>query len=466
MKTKFYLLPILFLIFIFGACEREEVDLSQPFVAAFEKQSHDYSQISGEKEMKIVFSETAKTNGSVIINITAQNAEYGVDFDLFPQPQNSILELPFLAGQSGVRFKFFNLIFPFNSDDKSVLLEIRQINYAGKTAIQGYTTSSISFERSLGTSIAPGIGGPNQGDQVYIDLSTEVVTNVRRDSWDLGFSGGEHARVAINGSVYMAVKNLEVTNIDAVTQAGVQGFFNEVAIGTFDPENTNYVDAPNGNILQTAIAEISENPEENKVYLVNLGYEVGTAIPGLGSVAVAGNARGWRKIRILKDGENYTLQYANLNSTTHQEVTITRNEAFNFTFFSFNTQSIVNVEPEKSKWDLNFTVFTNEIDGAGSYGYSDFVINNIKAGIKAYRVNTSTKTYANYNLADVNDANFLDDQRVIGGEWRDVFTGAAFTDRFYILKDFDGNYYKIRMLAFINEGGIRGYPKFEYQLLQ
>lgn len=464
MKTKFYFL-ILTLVLL-ASCDRDETDLSQPFVAAFEKTSYDFSQIQGEKEMKLVFSENAQSGGSVQIRVNAQNAQYHVDFTTFPEATNGIMEIPFAAGQREVNFIFKNLIFPFDSDDKSVLLEIVQINYTGATSIQGYKTSLISFERSLGTSLLPEVGGPNQGDQVYIDLSTELATKVRRDSWDLGFYAGEHFRVVINGSVYMAAKNLGVTNIDAVTPASVSSFQNEVAVGTFDPENTNYVDAPTGDILQTAISEISNNADDNKVYLVNLGYKVGTATPNVGSVAVAGDPRGWKKIRILRNGDNYVLQYADLASTTHQEVTIAKNEAFNFTFFSFNTNSIVNVEPEKSKWDLNFTVFTNEIAGAGSYGYSDFVLNNGKAGVKVYRVNTSFKSYANYALIDVDEASFLDDQRVIGAEWRDVFTGTAYTDRYYVLKDFDGNYYKIHMLAFVNQGGVRGFPKFEYKLLQ
>lgn len=38
----------------------------------------------------------------------------------------------------------------------------------------------------------------------------------------------------------------------------------------------------------------------------------------------------------------------------------------------------MSVEPTKTEWDLNFTVFTNEISGYGSYGYSDYVVNNVK----------------------------------------------------------------------------------------
>ena len=86
--------------------------------------------------------------------------------------------------------------------------------------------------------------------------------------------------------------------------------------------------------------------------------------------------------------------------------------------------------------------------------------------MKAYQVSTSTSTYEAFSLTNVVENNFVDDQRVIGADWRDVFTGTAYSNRFYILKDADGNYYKIRMLAFLNDAGVRGYPQFEYQLLQ
>ena len=269
----------------------------------------------------------------------------------------------------------------------------------------------------------------------------------------------------------MAAKQLESSNIDAVTLASVQQYQIQVAVGTFDPTNVNYIDAPNGSITQTAISEVSSTDADNKVYLVNLGYEVGTDIPNPGSVAIAGNPRGWKKIRILKSGSDYILQYADLTSTTHQEVKITKNDAYNFTFFSFKTQNVVNVEPEKTKWDLNFTVFTNEIVGSGSYGYSDFVLNNIKAGVKMYRVNNSTGSqvvnYANYTLENVQESSFVEDQRVIGADWRDVFSGTAYTDRFYVIKDGAGNVYKLKFISFHpTDGGTRGKPVIEYKLVK
>lgn len=466
MKFRIYAVALFFILFGINACQTDDSIPSQPFVIAFDKQSYDFSKIQDTQEIKLVFSEKATTSGSVLIRLNPTNATYGTDFSTLPVAQNNTLEIPFQAGQETLSFTFKNHIFPFDSDTKSIEMEVIEIRYDTETSIQGYTKSVISFERSIGAVVLPEVGGPNQGDQVFIDLSTEEITKARRDSWDLGFYGGDAFRVTINGSLYMAVKQLEATNIDAVTPASVQQFQSVVAVGTFDPTNQNYIDHPNGHLDQTAIAEISDNAEDNKVYLVNMGYTVGTSTPPVGSVAVAGDPRGWKKIRILKEGEDYLLQYADLNSTTHEEISISKNNAYNFTFFSLTTKNVVPVEPEKTKWDLSFTVFTNIIEGAGSYGYSDFVLNNLKAGVKLYRVSTSVKPFADYSFSDINDASFEDDQRVIGADWRDVFTGGAFTDRYYIIKDIDNNYYKIRMLGFLNDSGVRGYPKFEYQLLQ
>lgn len=473
MKAKLYFTAFLMVLGVLGACEPDDSIEALPFVAGFQKASYQFIDIREEQEMVLKFSKPAESAGSVTIKTSSENGVYGIDYSTTPAADaNGVFTLSFEVGQEQISFAYHNLMYPYDpevDDHKKMHFEIVQIDYAGFSNIQGYNTTQLSFDASLGGTLLPEIGGPNQGDQVYVDLSEETVTKVRRDSWDLGFYGGEHFRVVINGSIYMAARNLNVTDIDAVNQASVSAFQNEVAIGTFNPENENYIDAPSGNILETAIDEISDNEQDNKVYLVNLGYKVGTTIPPQGSVAITGDPRGWKKIRILRDGSGYKLQYADLNSTTHQEVSIAKNAAYNFTFFSFNTNQTVSVEPEKDKWDLGFTVFTNVIAGAGSYGYSDFVLNNIRAGIKAYRINVSLPLnihYAGFTKDKVDEALFQDDQRVIGADWRDVFTGTAYNDRFYVLKDHDGNYYKIRMLGFLSDNGHRGYPKFEYKLLQ
>ncbi|GGG37980.1 HmuY family protein [Bizionia arctica] len=330
-----------------------------------------------------------------------------------------------------------------------------------------------------GAAIEPQVGGPNEQNQVYIDLSTNTSTNVQRDTWDLGFYSGSEFRVAINGSIYMATAELTTFDIDAVnsSSAEVQALQPQVAVGTFNPDSMAFIDAPYGNINGTAIDAISDTDVENPVYLLNLGSEVGTTTPANGTVAVEGDARGWMKIRVLKSGNDYVLQYADLDATTHQEVTISKNPSYNFTFFSFNTESEVNVEPIKTQWDLNFTVFTNEVfagpDSYGAYGFTDFVVNNSKANAQAYMIDTEVETdltYNNFTLGDVIDSNFSNDQRSIGSSWRNgggpSSEPSLKTTVFYVVNDTDGNLYKLKFLALTNESGERGHPEFAYSLLQ
>lgn len=461
---KFTTLILCISVLVVSGCSKDDSLESDPFVVAFSSLSKNLMEIENEETITLVYSETAVQNGSVTIQISPENAIYGIDFSTLPAAINNVITLPIVNGevQNTIAFNKLNTAL---DETTEIEFAITTIDY-GNSNIQGNSNFLINASAALGGSINAEVGGPNEGNQVYVDLSSESTTLVQRDSWDLGFYNGDEFRVTINGSIYMATKALAETNIDAITEADVASIQPQVAIGTFNPSNAAYVDAPNGNILETAINEISDTDSENPVYLLNLGYEVGTVTPNVGSVAIAGDARGWKKIRILKSGEDYILQYANLNDTSHQEITISKNASHNFKHFSFNTNTLVDVEPQKEKWDLCFSVFTSVLPGAGSYGFSDFVFHNRKGGAVAYKVDTTAFAYNDFTLQDVINSNFSQDQTTIGSSWRSVFTGAVNTDRFYIIKDSNNNIYKLKFLGLTNSNGERGYPEFEYKLLQ
>lgn len=321
-------------------------------------------------------------------------------------------------------------------------------------------------------------GGPNLTNQVYVDLSTSQKTQARRDSWDFGFYSGADFRVILNGSIKMAVKQLETSNIDEVQTEDVS-----VNVGFSTVSTLGYVDNPTGvltgagNGEGTAIAEISANDADNKVYLVNMGFKVGTTTPNVGSEASTGDPRGWKKVRILRNGTTgYKIQVADLNATTHEEYVINKDTNYNFTFFSLDTNGTVSVEPAKDKWDLNFTTFTNYFAYEGgfiTYYFADFITSNTKGGTQAYEVLNTASTYDAFTINSVVDANFATsttDQRIIGSAWRNgggPSSGPSVKDdRFYVVKDAAGNLYKLKFLALTNDAGERGYPVFEFALLQ
>ncbi|GAA6773120.1 HmuY family protein [Flavobacterium sp. CGRL2] len=61
---------------------------------------------------------------------------------------------------------------------------------------------------SVGATIPASVGGANQPNQLYLDLSTGESKSINRQSWDFGFSSGSDFRVVINGSLKMAVKKI------------------------------------------------------------------------------------------------------------------------------------------------------------------------------------------------------------------------------------------------------------------
>lgn len=454
---------LLFSIAILTSCSKDALFIEDPFVVAFQETSGKLLDIDTQKDIKLIYSETAYEQSIVKIRITTENVLYGRDFITIPAAEGNELSVPININEIENKFQIVELNNSF-TDVMKITFSISSIEQDNAN-IQGNVSHELSDSAYLGGVFYPTIGGPNEPNQVYVDLSSNKETVVRRDVWDLGFYGGEEFRVTINGSLYMAVSALTNTDINSVNSLSVAALQPLVAVGTFDPENKVYVDGPNGNILETAISEISEDDFKNPVYLLNLGVEIGTAQPNTGSVAIAGESRGWKKIRILRDGNGYILQYADLDATTYNEISISKDADFNFSFFSFKTNKIVNVEPPKLQWDISFTVFTNILAQAGSYGFSDFSLHNRKGGVTSYSLVDNTISYKNFTAINVNETLFQESQIVIGSSWRNVFDGTANSNIYYVLKDANNNYFKIRFLDLTNENGERGFPRFEYTLL-
>ena len=454
---------LLFSIAILSSCSKDAIFIENPFVVAFKETSGKLLEIYQQKDIELIYSETAFEESVVRIRITTENVLYGRDFVTIPEAVGNELSLPIAINEIENKFQIVELNNSF-TDVMKITFSISAIEL-DNADIQGNVSHELSDSAYLGGVFYPTIGGPNEPNQVYVDLSSNKETVVRRDIWDLGFYGGEEFRVAINGSLYMAVSPLLSTDINSVNSLSVAALQPLVAVGTFDPGNEAYVDGISGNILETAISEITVDDSNNPVYLVNLGVEIGTVQPNTGSVAIAGQSRGWKKIRILRDGNGYILRYADLDATSYNEISISKDADFNFTFFSFKTNRIVNVEPQKLQWDIAFTVFTNSITGAGSYGFSDFCLHNRKGGASSYSLVDNNITYENFTTTNINDSLLQESQIVIGSSWRNVFDGTANSNIYYVLKDANNNYFKIRFLDLVNESGERGYPRFEYTLI-
>ncbi|MBR9855450.1 MAG: hypothetical protein GYB37_12885, partial [Algicola sp.] len=234
-----------------------------------------------------------------------------------------------------------------------------------------------------------------------------------------------------------------------------------------------FTDDAEGSLNGTAIAEVSTSAEENFVYIVNLGKEVPTEPAETGSIATTGADRGFMKIRVLTDGNSYTIQYADLSETESlNEVTIAKDATHNLTAFSLTHGETVSVEPAKDQWDINlsgvFTYYGYQGTLVAGLTYSDYILHNTMGGVGLYQITIEgdVPTYANFSRSDVEESSFVYNNRaVVGSGWRDAFGGVINEDVYYILKDADGNYYKFNFTAYTSAEGERGNYQFVYERL-
>ncbi|ASK32546.1 hypothetical protein CEY12_21740 [Chryseobacterium sp. T16E-39] len=338
-----------------------------------------------------------------------------------------------------------------------------------------------------GSVIDADVGGPTESDQVWIDLSdSKKLTTNKRTDWDIAFYTGDDYRVILNGSLAMAVAKIpNATNINAVKESDVANLKGIVQVGTFNPANMQYVDNPNGNFLtqSSGIDAIKENDADNPIYLVNLGRNLADPNSNIaaGSVSLSSDPRGWKKIQILRAPNGYKIRYADLNDLNYQEYIITKDTEYNFNFFNLKTGTPANIQPKKKNWDLAFTTFTNEVVdpatglSAGSYFYADFIITNITSGVSAYQVTVTgslDQAYNSFKLSNVDPTKLVsNDQRAIGDKWRtttgtsDVAGAFVYADRFFVLKDAEGFYFKLRFNKMKDPQGNRGHASFEFEPL-
>lgn len=470
MKKNFVLI-LTFVLLVFTACNSDDNEQSDVAVAFAEAS---YNLTSDATPIQIKFSKPASVAGTITIEYTETAVAYSTDYTTTPAATSKKIILPFAQNATSVEFTFNKIKNAAATEVKNVVFSITGTSFGAQ--ILGNKSIQINFNEaaSLGSVLAAEVGGPLEPNQVYVDLSSGKMTTIVRNSWDLGFYSGTDFRVVLNGSVKMAAKQLATTNIDEVQIS------DETMIISQGTGIASQVDDPTGDITKTAIAAVSVTDSENKVYLLYLGNKPAATAPVLGKEgAVGGDTRGWKKIRVLKSGNDYKVQYANIDATTHEEIIISKNSAYNFTFFSLTDKKVVNVEPQKNQWDINFTTFTNIIPSGAStvpYFYPDFVSNNLNGNAKAYQVLTTAFTYEAFTLANVDNTKFTADQRNIGSNWRGTsVTGAdgipvsqfvLKTDRFFVIKDPAGNVYKLKFTGGAKADLERGHPTFQYAILK
>lgn len=287
--------------------------------------------------------------------------------------------------------------------------------------------------------------------KIYENTTQEVV-NHRLGGWDMAFQSAEEGdNVLVNYTVSAKVIKTGTSNFSEVNKQTVNTLFNSDKWKFNDPAYSNIKDS------------IGLKDWENKeVYLVNRG-----------SASLSEEA--YYKIQFIsKTPESYTFRYAHVESTGEIEKTINRTSSLANVYFSFNENAVVENEPNINEWDFYFAPYfgwfeTLTVGEYSPYNITGAMINN-EGGVRVAHVFDGEIDYKNIDLTMAQNLVYSDWKGGIGSTWKKIpsMTNPIYlmdTDKKYVIKLNDGNYYKLRFLDYYLDGK-QGYPSFEINAIK
>ncbi|ADQ18460.1 hypothetical protein Lbys_2798 [Leadbetterella byssophila DSM 17132] len=387
------------------------------------------------------------------INFLGNGVEYGKHFTTEPSGTGNALHLTIPKGNAGTSFKIIpiaGVLFKGTETIDFTLSTVSSPIIVGSTKNLKLTFSSIISEGSQMT-LESKTSESNYTNNVYVDFSANTTHLSGRKDWNLGFTNDQNFRVILNHSLQTtaaATTQTDITKVSLADTATTPDIYISTARIT-DPNTTSLVDSWDGDLNKTVFAEVSAT--ENKVYLV--------AFEGKNSPKTS-----WYKVKVERSGNGYKVQYAPIGDNNIKTVEIPKNQNTTLSYLSFDKGQVNNVEP--TTWDIQYGYSTYDSGMKTPYWFQDFILLNYLGGAEAAEI--SNISYENYTETHIASTTFLKTRDAIGSKWR-ITTGAnagIVKDKFYIIKDPDGNYYKLRILSFGVGSGERGKPVIEYKLVK
>ncbi|WP_431242982.1 hypothetical protein ACQ9BO_25490 [Flavobacterium sp. P21] len=173
MKKNFALI-LSFVLLAFTACNNDD-DQHGDVAVAFPEAS--YNLTSDATPVQIKFSKAAPVAGTITLDITETAVAYTTDYTTSPTATSKKLVVPFAQGATSVEFTFNKIKNATGTEVKNVVFTISGTSMGAQ--ISGNKTIQLNFNEaaSLGTALAPEVGGPLQPNQVYVDLSSRKNDN-------------------------------------------------------------------------------------------------------------------------------------------------------------------------------------------------------------------------------------------------------------------------------------------------
>lgn len=464
-KKSFAVLTLM--VFFVTACSDGE-DLQLPDnQVSFLSEQLSFQEDESSLSISLNLARAVDASTTIQVEIESGTLVYGEHFTTTPLAVNNMISLTVDAGSRIVEFTLNRVADALFEGDEQLTFRITNVP---EPLVKGAAAELlVAFDEVVSASGSMQIngGGSEFPNVVFIHLAGNRQTAINRSNWDLEFYNGNNAFIVkLNGTIPMMARALDKTVFDQVVPADTSGFAASMIVGpNSSTAAAQWIDDPSGNLERTAIAAISSDASENKIHIINLSNANPPSNPADEFVF-----RGWKMIKVDRDGEAYRLQYANLDGSDKKEARIEKSANHRFTYFSFD-KGKVDIAPQDTRWDIAWTAYSNIIPFQGGflpYFFQDIVLQNL-AGTRTAEVMVSDISFENFNTENIQGLSFADqNQLAIGSRWRaggGPGQGPSVrNDRFYIIHTSGDRYYKLRFTS-LTTSGERGRPQFEYTLI-
>ncbi len=287
--------------------------------------------------------------------------------------------------------------------------------------------------------------GEDYATQVYFSLSNGVVSSNNFKMWDISFTNGSGApELWMNGGKQVLIYPTGNKNYTAVT-----------TLGNIAATSWKY-DDPSGLPGKSGLGILSTENHLGEVLIVDDGE------------------KNYFKLQVLEiTPTQYKLKIGPLESATGNDLTLDKDDNYNYVFYSF-ANGIVKPEPPKKDWDFVFTRYRHiyykyNPDGSDYlYLVNGVLTNTYKT--ESGKDNTRGYEFYNFSLADAEKYTLQPNKDVIGFDWKvvDINDGkyTVLPKAVYVIKDQNDALWKLHFTGFYDNQGKKGNPSFEYQRLK
>jgi hypothetical protein len=288
--------------------------------------------------------------------------------------------------------------------------------------------------------------------QSYFDLESKQVISINSiDEWDMAFgSSTDSWHLRINSGKGLFVYRSELDDVE--TDYLISG-----------NEEWRY-DNPDGNPGSSAFGIwcdtlVYPHLSDEEVFIIGKKDAGGYAL--------------YAKVQLLSaDSVRYVMKYRKQGGQAIHQAEIIKSDSVHFVYFDFESGSQKFLEPAYDKYDIIFTPYYDLVYDIVEIPLPYLVRGVILNSSSVSAALETSKTYDEVTWFQVDPESFTCEQDFIGWEWKDVtidFSGGTAsynvrTHRTYLIKSFEGNYFKLRFLSYYLNG-VYGFPSFEYKLL-